>query len=182
MSRVLIPLAEGCEEIEAVTLIDLLRRASIEVVVAGLKPGPVQCSRNIRIIPDIEIGAILGENFDMIVLPGGAQGAEHLYADQRIQELLVKTVENGGKVAAICAAPKVLAQAGLLKGRRATSYPGVLEEESGGAIITHNPVETDGPILTSRGPGTAMDFAMELIEQLTNHATRVHVEAALQRP
>ena len=183
MASVLIPLADGCEELEAVTIIDLLRRAGIDVVTAGLKTGSVKASRGTVLVPDTTLDAAMDHAFDMIVLPGGMAGANQLNEDPRIQEL-VRTMAAAGKyVGAICAAPKVLATAGLLKGRRATGFPGVLDAlELEDTTLTTNTVETDGKIVTSRGPGTAMDFALDLIEKLSGPETRHEVEGALQRP
>ena len=183
MASVLIPLADGCEELEAVTIIDLLRRAGIEVVTAGLKPGPVKASRGTVLVPDVELDAVLERPFDMIVLPGGMPGADHLDRDSRIQTLVKSMAAADKYVGAICAAPKVLASAGLLHGRRATSFPGVLDAlELADTTLTTNTVETDGKIVTSRGPGTAMDFALDLIEKLAGHDKRTEVEGPLQRP
>ena len=183
MARVLVPLAQGCEELEAVTLIDLLRRGGIEVVVAGLDGGAVHCSRGTVIVPDTALAEVLDETFDMIVLPGGQPGADHLRDDTRVADLLHRTLDAGGKAAAICAAPRVLEKAGLLDKRRFTAFPGAVEKASDGSkTSTGTAIEADGPILTSRGPGTAMDFALELVEQLTDRGNRERVEAALQRP
>lgn len=183
MSRVLIPLADGCEELEAVTLIDLLRRAGVEVVTAGLGDGAVTASRGTRFVPDATLDEAMGETFDMVVLPGGLPGADYLDADPRIHELLRSQVDQGRTVAAICAAPKVLASSHLLDGRKATCYPGCINAEDYGEVVfTGSPVEVDGPVITSRGPGTAMDFALALIERLEGHEVRVEVEAALLRP
>jgi protein deglycase len=182
MPRVLVPIAEGSEELEAITIVDLLRRAGIEVVVAGLHAGPVTCSRQTVIVPDTTLDDALREDFDMVVLPGGLPGANHLDNDARIHELLRRMAESGKFVGAICAAPKVLANAGLLAGKRATSYPGFLDAFAGeGVSSTGGAVECDGKIVTSRGPGTAMDFALTLIEQLAGRATRDEVEARLVR-
>jgi 4-methyl-5(b-hydroxyethyl)-thiazole monophosphate biosynthesis len=182
--RVLVPLAEGFEELEAVTVIDLLRRAGIEVVTAGLEPGPVRGSRGTVIVPDASLDQVLDQSFDMIVLPGGLPGADHLEADPRIRHLLQRMAAEGRYTAAICAAPKVLASAGLLDGRRATAYPGVLEalERPAVALRAEEPVVVDGKVVTSRGPGTAMDFALELIERLLGREARERVEEPLQRP
>ncbi len=179
MKRVLVPLAQGCEELEAVTVVDLLRRAGIEVVTASLGPGPVHCSRGVTLVADVELDGVLEEAFDMIVLPGGLPGADHLDEDPRIRTLLERIASAGGHVAAICAAPKVLAHAGLLAGRRATAYPGVLEHE--GMASTGTAVVRDGGVVTSRGPGTAMDFALELIEILVGRERRLEVEQGLVR-
>lgn len=183
MARVLVPLANGCEELEAVTIIDLLRRAGIEVVTAGLDDAPVTASRGVVLLPDRPLDAVLGEHFDMIVLPGGQPGADHLDADPRIHRLLQRMAEEGQYTAAICAAPKVLLNAGLLDGRKATAYPGAIDARS--AVTTRlldDPVVSDGRVITSRGPGTAMDFALALIEQLLGSEARQAVERPLMRP
>jgi 4-methyl-5(b-hydroxyethyl)-thiazole monophosphate biosynthesis len=180
MARVLIPLAQGCEELEAVTIIDLLRRAGIEVVSAGLAQGPVTASRGTVLVPDTTLEAVLEDDFDMLVLPGGLPGADHLDRDPRIHRLLQRLSASGRYTAAICAAPKVLANAGLLDGKFATSYPGFLEPFPRVEAVAA-PVVADGKVITSRGPGTAMDFALQLIETLTDRDTRDRVEAQLVR-
>lgn len=182
MVKVLVPLAGGCEELEAVTIIDLLRRAGIEVVTAGLQPGIVKASRGTQLVPDATLDAVLRDEFDMIVLPGGMPGAQHLREDPRIIALLKKMAEQGKYTAAICAAPTVLAEAGLLVGKRVTSYPGFLDKlDVPGMAYLKDAVVKDGKILTSRGPGTAMDFALALIEALAGKARRDEVEAGLVR-
>lgn len=183
MAKVLVPLAAGCEELEAVTIIDLLRRAGIEVVTAGLQPGIVKASRGTQLVPDAALDTVLRDDFDMIVLPGGMPGAQHLKEDPRIIALLKKMAEQGKYTAAICAAPMALAEAGLLAGKRATSYPGFLDKiDVPGMAYLKDAVVTDGKILTSRGPGTAMDFALALVEALAGKAKRDEVEAGLVRP
>ena len=183
MPRVLIPLAQGCEELEAVTLIDLLRRAEIEVVTAGLEAGPVTAAHGVVLVPDTTLDAVMEEPFDMIVLPGGLPGADHLDADGRIHALIQRIAGEGGIAAAICAAPKVLARAGVLEGRQATSYPGFLDKmDLPGVEVVERPVVGDGRVVTSRGPGTAMDFALELIERLAGPQRRQETEAPLLRP
>lgn len=183
MSRVLVPLATGCEELEAVTVIDLLRRARIEVVTAGLTTGPVTASRGTVLLPDVTFDVAAQQEYDMIVLPGGQPGADNLEQDARVMALLKKFAAAGKFTSAICAAPKVLAAAGLLDGKRATSYPGALDSHRYPNIrIENQAVVRDGQVLTSQGPGTAMDFALSLIEVLTDRATRDQVESALQRP
>ena len=182
-TSVLIPLAQGCEELEAVTVIDLLRRAGVEVVTAGLDEQPVKASRGVVLIPDTTLDEALERDYDMVVLPGGLPGADHLDNDPRIRQLLVKMAESERFTAAICAAPKVLASAGLLAGKRATSFPGALEKMAlTDTALKTDPVVRDGKVITSRGPGTAMEFALELIEQLEGRAKREEVEAPLQRP
>ena len=182
MANVLVPLAQGCEELEAVTIIDLLRRADIEVVTASLDARPITASRGTKIIADTTLDQVLDQEFDMVVLPGGLPGADYLNADERIHQILQRTTNNNKPVAAICAAPKVLANAGLLKNKKATAYPGVLEAlKLDTTEITNSPVQQDGNILTSRGPGTAMDFALEIISCLLGHEKRKQVETGLQR-
>lgn len=180
MARVLVPLAQGCEELEAVTIIDLLRRANVEVTVAGLQEGPVTASRGVVLMPETTLEAVLDQDFDLVVLPGGLGGAQRLEADRRIAALLRRMTEQGRYVAAICAAPKVLASAGLLENREATAYPGTLDNQPG-IRLSSAAVVRDGTFITSRGPGTAMDFSLSLIDILCGRATRNSVEAALQR-
>jgi 4-methyl-5(b-hydroxyethyl)-thiazole monophosphate biosynthesis len=182
MPRVLVPLAEGCEELEAVTIIDLLRRAGIEVIAAGLQPGIVKASRGTQLVPDVTLDAALENEYDMVVLPGGMPGAKHLKEDTRILNLLKKMAGEGKFTAAICAAPTVLAEAGLLKGKKATSYPGFLDKMvlPDTRYVT-DAVVRDGMVLTSRGPGTAMDFALALIEALAGREARNQVESGLVR-
>ncbi len=183
MASVLIPLAQGCEELEAVTIIDLLRRAGIDVVTAGLDDSPVRCSRGTVLVPDAQLDDVIERDFDMLVLPGGLPGADHLDADPRIHRLLQRMHNSDRYTAAICAAPKVLASSGLLQGKQATSYPGVLDDLAvEGMEYKTDPVVRDGKVITSRGPGTAMDFALALIEELVGPDKRQEVEVPLQRP
>ncbi|MES9833424.1 MAG: DJ-1 family glyoxalase III [Candidatus Thiodiazotropha sp. DIVDIV] len=182
MARVLVPLAQGCEELEAVTITDLLTRAGIDVVTAGLDKQPVKASRGVTLVPDTTIDDVDADDFDMIILPGGLPGADNLDADPRIHTILQQLHTQGKYTAAICAAPKVLAGAGLLNGRKATGYPGVLDAMSLPEVeIESQAVVRDGKVITSRGPGTAMDFALALIEQLQGRKTRDEVEQGLCR-
>jgi len=178
--RVLVPLAQGCEELEAVTIIDLLRRAGIEVVVAGLTDGPVTASRRVRLLPDMALDEALKLDYDMIALPGGLPGSDHLADDKRITAMLRQMNESGQFIGAVCAAPKVLARSGVLKGKMATAYPGVLQAEEHESI-TGDAVTRDGRVITSRSAGTVMDFALELIEALSGQEMRQSVEESLER-
>ena len=173
MATVLIPLADGFEEIEAVTVIDLLRRAGIDVVAAGLAPGAVRGSHGIAVETDATLDEALERDYDMVVLPGGLPGADNLEADERVRTVLRRLADSGRFTAAICAAPKVLAAAGLLEGRRATSFPGFLDPAATpGLELSEAPVVQDGRVITSRGPGTAMDFALALVENLAGSDAR----------
>jgi len=182
MSHVLVPLAQGCEELEAITITDLLVRAGISVTTCGLDEQPVKASRGTTIIPDTSINNVMNETFDLIVLPGGLPGADHLRDNKQLQSLLKKQAQNNKYLAAICAAPKALAKAGVLEGKTATGFPGVLEALNDQNIsISENAIEIDGKIVTSRGPGTAMDFALTLIELLDGREKRDEVEQQLKR-
>lgn len=179
MRKVLVILAQGCEEIEAVTVIDILRRAGIEVTSAGLDDLPVLASRGVMLLADTTLDLAQHQDFDMIVLPGGQPGTDNLKADKRLAALLQQMAQQGKYLAAICAAPSVLA-AGLLDGRKATCYPTCLDGYPKVNLQTAAVVE-DGKIITSRGPGTAMDFALTLVERLAGKAKRLEVEAGLVR-
>lgn len=182
MASALIPLAQSCEELEAVTIIDLLRRAGIDVTTAGLDEQPVRASRGVVLIPDTTLDEALKDDYDMVILPGGLPGADYLNEDKRIQTLLIKMNRDQKLVAAICAAPKVLASAGLLEGKCATAYPGTLEKLNlSNTDITAEAIIKDGNIITSRGPGTAMDFALFLIATLIDEEKRTEVETGLVR-
>lgn len=180
MKRVLVPLAEGFEELEAVTIIDILRRAGIEVVVASLAGSTVTGSHGIRLAADTPLAALVEQDFDMIALPGGMPGAEHLKNDPRIAEFVRRLHAHGRPVAAICAAPMVLAAAGVLEGRRATSYPGFLAGTAA-TEVTGDAVVVDRNVITSRGPGTALDFALALVEELMGRPARQAIESRLER-
>lgn len=160
-----------------------MRRAQINVVTAGLKPGPVKGSRGTIVVPDMSLDEALQQSYDMVILPGGQPGATHLEKDDRVQSLITKMATNDKVVAAVCAAPKVLAVAGLLEGKRATCFPGTLSADTfPGIDISTDAVVKDGNIVTSRGPGTTMDFVLALIEILTDKNVSDQVEQALHRP
>ena len=180
--KVLVPLAQGCEELEAITIVDLLRRAAFDVVTAGLDTQPVMASRGSILIPDLLIEQAVEADYDMIVLPGGLPGADHLRDNKFVQDKLKSMCKDNKYIAAICAAPKALASAGLLKGKRVTSYPGSLDKETLATLdYIDEAVVIDDKLVTSRGPGTAMDFALSLIELLAGKAKRNEVEQPLLR-
>ncbi len=170
MSKVLIFLADGHEEIEALTVVDLLRRAGIDITMVSMNPDRnVTGSHNIRINADITLAEADFDSADMLVLPGGMPGTLNLEAN----ELLMSKVEdfnNAGKyIAAICAAPTVFGHKGLLKGRKACCYPG-MHDQLTGAEVSFDKVCADGNIITSRGLGTAIEFALMIISRLSGQA------------
>lgn len=183
MARVLMPLAEGFEEMEAVTVIDVLRRGGIEVATAGLRPGPVRASRQTVLLPDTDLDAAMGQEYDMIILVGGMPGVSNLQQDPRIQTLLERFQRHQRLTAAICAAPSILAAQGLLAGRKATGNPKFRAQVAlPGVDYCEQAVVTDGTLITSRGPGTSIDFALALLEKLSGPGKRNEVEAGLVRP
>jgi len=169
MKRVVVPLAHGFEEIETVTVVDILRRAGISVTIAGVEggapPAAVEGRTGIKLVPDVTIDKVEATDFDMIVLPGGLKGTQTLAKDPRVARLLPLFQEGKRYIAAICAAPTVLAAHGMIAGRKLTSHPSVKEQLTG-AIYDEGRVVIDGRLVTSRGPGTAMEFAMALVEIL----------------
>ena len=158
----LIPLAEGCEEMEAVILIDVLRRASWEVTSASIATGPVTASRGVRLLADTAWDDIDPMKFDALILPGGGGGAERLRNDERVLAAIRDFDRSEKLLAAVCAGPLVLQAAGVLKGRKATCYP-TLAEKLTDTSWRSDRVIVDGHVVTSQGPGTAMEFAVELI-------------------
>lgn len=163
--NVLVPLADGFEEIEAVTIIDVLRRAGVQVTSLYLKKNQVTGSHGITLAADKNIDDIRASDYDCIVLPGGMPGSSNLKEDPRVISL-VKEVYQAGKVtAALCAAPMVLGHAGVLNGKRATCFPG-FEDHMTGATALPDPVVKDGSIITGKGPGCALPFALELVAAL----------------
>ncbi len=168
MPTVLVPLFEGFEEIEAITIIDVLRRADIEVVTASLAELKVMGAHAIAIIADRLLDQVESQLFDAIVLAGGA-GTFRLREDPRIAKMVIEHTHAQKLVAAICAAPTVLSAAGLLKDKRATSFPAV-KAQMQVAEYLEIPVVVDGNVVTSRGAGTAMAFALKLVEILQGEA------------
>jgi len=159
-----------------------LRRANIDVITASLTDQPVKCARNTVIIADTTLDKVINEPFDLIVLPGGLPGADNLNADLRIHQIIDRLAAENKLIAAICAAPKVLLKNGILDGKQVTAYPSALSAFDTSKIkLNEESVQIDGNIITSKGPGTAIDFALTLIEQLLNEDARKQVEEPLQR-
>lgn len=164
--RALVILAEGAEEMEATITVDVLRRAEVEVVLAGLDGlDPVRCSRGLRIVPDTSLAGVSGE-FDVVVLPGGKGGADRLAGSAAVGELLQTQVAEGRTVAAICAAPIALAAHGVFKGSEMTCHPSVKDVVGAHGRLIEGAVVHDGQLVTSQGPGTAFAFALALVERL----------------
>ncbi len=166
MVKVLVPLFTGFEEIEAVTIIDILRRAGVEVITAGLSPNPVIGAHGIPLLADTDLDEAKADSYAGIVLPGGA-GTATLRADLRVRTLVNVFYKQGKTIAALCAAPTVLSELGLLKDKKATSYPSVRSSLIVGTYL-EDPVVVDDLIITSRGAGTAMAFALELVARFSN--------------
>lgn len=162
----LVLLAPGAEEIECTVVVDVLRRAGLDVTLAGLNgKGPVRCSRGVMLVPDAALWEVSGQ-FALIVLPGGAEGASALGAAPTVGELLRRQLDDGRRVAAICAAPTALAKHGLGAGRRMTVHPSAAEQLRGHADVCTDPVVVDGNLVTGSGPGASFAFALELVRQL----------------
>ncbi len=177
MATVLTVLAAGFEEIEAVSPIDLLRRSGVEVTVASLGPDLEVVGRSgIRLRADVSLAEVIHQTFDCLLLPGGP-GVKHLRADPRIVPLVQRHAADGSWVAAICAAPTVLLDAGLLAGRRFTAHPSVASELP--AALSAERVVQDGRIITSRGAGTAVDFGLAVVEALQGKARAEEVRRAI---
>lgn len=166
MSKVFVFLADGFEEIEGLTVVDLLRRAEAEVVTVSVNGTDSVCgSHGIEVKADTVFEKTDFTGADILVLPGGMPGTKHLGAHEGLTALLKETNERNGGIAAICAAPSVLGDLGLLEGKKAVCYPGFEQRLTGAAVLTV-PAVTDGNITTGRGMGTAIAFALELVTRL----------------
>jgi 4-methyl-5(b-hydroxyethyl)-thiazole monophosphate biosynthesis len=181
MIKAALLLAEGFEEIEAVTPADFLNRAGVEVLITGIGSKTVKGSHNITLCADYEIGE-LPDDLDAVIIPGGLPGAENVANSPPAIQLVQKLNTRGKLIAAICAAPAfVLEKAGVLKGKKATCYPGH-EIRFHDALFSNERVVVDGNIVTSRAPGTASEFAIKLVELLVGKeaAQQVH-DKSMQR-
>lgn len=159
-------MADGCEEIEGLTVVDLLRRANLEIVMISInQTTTITGSHGISFEADTTFENVNFDEFDAVVLPGGIPGTPNLGAHEGVNRIIREFSEKGKLVSAICAAPSVLGEAGILKGKHATCYPG-FESKLTGAITSKDAVITDGNIITSRGMGTAIDFALAIISYL----------------
>jgi 4-methyl-5(b-hydroxyethyl)-thiazole monophosphate biosynthesis len=169
MPSVAVLFAKGFEEIEAIAIVDVLRRAEIDARIVAVDGGSVTGSHGITLESDTSLKDALSRSWDLVVLPGGMPGSSNLRDHPQVQELIKAQNARGGKIGAICAAPIALGAAGLLKGKKATSYPG-FQDQLAGAKYVEERVVRDGNIITSRGPGTALEFALELVAELKGRA------------
>jgi 4-methyl-5(b-hydroxyethyl)-thiazole monophosphate biosynthesis len=160
-------IAPGFEEIEATTIIDILRRCGVKVTVTGTIKNVIKGANGIKLMPEKSIEETQMKNYDAVVLPGGSPGFENLRKDKRVLTILKEASASKKIIAAICAAPAVLSDAGVLKNKKSTIYPGMeIELTNGGGKPMQELVVEDGNILTSRGPATAFAFALKLSEKL----------------
>jgi 4-methyl-5(b-hydroxyethyl)-thiazole monophosphate biosynthesis len=180
--RILVPLADGFEEIEAVAVIDVLRRAELDVTVAGLAPGVPVGRSGIGVATDALLGELDLDRFTMVVLPGGMPGTRHLMEDERVLELVRRLHREGRRTAAICAAPLVLQAAGVIEGHEVTSHPSVRAKLGGATVVDAPRVVRSGSVVTSQGPGTAIEFALALVEDLCGAARAQEIARALVAP
>jgi len=177
MAKAVVLLADGFEEVEAVTSIDFLARAGIEVTVAGVTGMTVTGAHGLAVRADRHISRCKGP-FDAVVVPGGMPGAKNIAESKGAVALIRSVKDSGGLVAAICAAPAVvLAPNGFLDGKRATCYPGY-EKEFKNSSFSEERVVVDGKVVTSRGPGTAAEFAIKVIELVAGAAAAGEIRSA----
>lgn len=175
---IIIPLADGAEEMEAVTIRDVLQRAGLDARFVGLDETPVLCARGARLLPDQAWDDVLPDDLLAVVLPGGMGGTRTWMEFAPLQPVLRDTLASGRVVGAICAAPLVLGVAGVLAGRRYTCYPGCQDEIADGEYVNARVVQ-DGNLLTSQGPGTAVEFSLALVRMLAGDAMAEQVAKGL---
>lgn len=172
MKKILLPLPNGVEEMEAVTIVDILRRAGLKTTMAGLHSAdtPIIASREVRLMPDAAWDNLNQAEYDALILPGGGDGTTALAADRRILEAVRHFADSGKLLGAICAAPLVLQAAGVIAGRKITSYPGIADRLTGCEWINQS-VVTDGNLVTGQGPAAAIEFALTLTQILAGADT-----------
>lgn len=176
--KVVVCFATGYEEVEALATVDVLRRAGIEVVMTGVDGAVVSSGRNIKIHMDELIERVKWPEIDMIMLPGGLPGVDNLIANEVLCENLKDFKEKGKWIGAICAAPSMLGKLGLLKGERATCYPG-FEETLEGAVVTHERVTVSHKIVTGIGAGASLEFAFAVLEVLKGNEVAQKLKKAM---
>jgi 4-methyl-5(b-hydroxyethyl)-thiazole monophosphate biosynthesis len=169
MTNVLVPFTTGVEELEFVAVVDILRRAGLKVCTASLDGATVTGRSGITIQPDASLTDVMQDEWEMVVLPGGLPNAHLLRDDANVKEIVERLRQQRKSIAAICAAPTALAAYGLIDGRRVTSYPGVkaqIQELAPSAVYVDEAVVEDDFLTTSRGAGTAVEFALRLVSRL----------------
>ena len=177
---VLVFLANGFEETEAIAPIDILRRNGRDVVTVGIGEEVITSAHGITVVPDVtEVDISLSDEIEMIVLPGGMPGTLNLEKSRTVQDAIDYCNVNGKYIAAICAAPSVIGKKGLLKGKKATCFPG-FEDFLEGAQFTGEPVEMDGNIITARGAGVALEFGLKLVEALSGKPAADKIKEAMR--
>ena len=178
LKSAVILLAEGFEEIEAITIIDVLRRGSVKCDICSIRDRKVIGSHKIKIKVDILLSEIEVDSYDAVILPGGMPGAQNLKEDSRVIDILKRFQIKNKIIGAICAAPIVLKEAGIIKDKTITSYPD-FKEELNESNYSEDIVTNDGNIFTSRGPATAIYFALELLKQLTDQQIYQNVKESM---
>ncbi|MDR0579372.1 MAG: DJ-1/PfpI family protein [Campylobacteraceae bacterium] len=178
MSKVLIPLADGFEEIEAISVVDILRRGGLDVVTAAISKKEVIGANNIKVIADTLFDDIQGSDFDAIVLPGGNLGYKNLAQSDKLLELLKNFDKEGKLIGAICAATYVLAKANVIKSSY-TCYPSIELEIGKPGYIDNKDVVVDANIITSRGPATAVEFTLELLKHLKDEESAKNIRKGI---
>ena len=179
MRHAVVPLADGFEEIEAITVIDILRRAGIKVTVAGVDAASATGSHGIRVECDTVFAADTCDGADALVLPGGMPGSRRLRESAPVRDAVIRMATQGRLIGAICAAPTVLEACGILRGRRATSHPDHAHEMRD-CRYEETAVVEDGNVITSRGAGTSIDFAAALVRRLAGEDTARDILARIQ--
>ena len=174
----LVPIANGSEEMEAVIIIDTLRRAGWDVIVAGLSTGTLEASRGVKLVADLDWEQVDPSAFDMLILPGGMGGTLAFCEHAGVQQALKDFNAAGQWIGAICAAPMALDRAGVLVGKQYTCYPGCEQQIQNGTRLDEL-VVMDGRLITSQGPGTAFEFALKIIDECDCPSKSVEVRAGL---
>lgn len=172
MGSAILFLAPGFEEIETTTVVDVLRRCGVEVVIVGIEPEIIEGAHGMKFVSDISIDEVNVEDYDAVICPGGNPGYMNLRKDHRVLAMIKEAFNSNKLIAAICAAPAVLAEAGILRNRNCTIYPGMeVELEKGGGKPRKDLVVEDGNIITSQGPATAFLFAFRIADRIVDKKT-----------
>ena len=177
--KALIPIANGCEEMEAVIIIDTLRRAEWDVTTAGLTKGTIEASRGVKLVPDTLWEQIDPSDYDVLLLPGGFGGTEAMMGHAGVQQAIRDFDSKGKWLGSICAAALALNEAGILEGKKFTCYPGVEAKLPANVQPVNEAVVIDGHLITSQGPGTAFEFALKVIAECSSPNTAASVRAGL---